>query len=969
MTSQKKSSGSTRRGKGTYQSSRSSGKRSSAHTVKGRKEQKSGLGREIGGWITVLILLLLTLAIYLKNSMGVAGESVNELFVGLFGFSAYVITLYSLIIGLIALFSHPGKGTWVRMMLGYAVMVLLSAFIHVVASPELDTPSLMYKEATIRTGGLVGGLVGRGLMNFAGRVGAVLIIIFLWVIIAIILTGRSLVSGMKKAGQKTSETTEKVRVYSEQKVALRRQKREERLANETLRAQEKAAYPQEEMAEERPHLVLSKEDEEGDRQIAIHTGADDLPDVRCAKLAQEEEAEAAESSFLSALKREKETDQAETSRQLEQPKPSRKAQSAKGPVRPIDDGAVDIPLIDHDPYLERKKRFEHSQKAEENPADNREVPWDADEWEQETSAQRHMAQTEEKRTEEGQHGAEDSTGWNSPASNGMFDITNTPKGNGASTAEKNAGEMDDTGHISTGKIFDKEEFPTGIEDQAETLRKAGAEETASVVRKKTGPTGVYQFPPMDLLNKGSGDGSGSSREELLKSARKLEDVLATFKVDAKVVQVNKGPTVTRYEVQPALGVKVSSILNLQDDIAMNLAASSIRIEAPIPGKNAVGIEIPNKEVSVVMLRDVLESDTFRHSKSNLTFALGKDIDGEVRVSDIAKMPHLLIAGTTGSGKSVCINSMIISLIYKASPNDVKLILIDPKIVELSIYNGIPHLLLPVVTDVRQAAGTLNWAVQEMTKRYKAFADANVRDLKGYNELAATSGGELSKMPQIVIIIDELADLMMTAGKEVEPSIVRLAQLARACGIHLVIATQRPSVDVITGLIKANIPSRIAFAVSQGVDSRTILDSYGAEKLLGRGDMLYWPMTSSKAVRIQGAFVSDHEVERVVEFVKQQPGSSSEYDPSILNTVKQSNADHSGVEEEIDEYLEDAMRLVVEKQRASISMLQRAFRIGFNRAARLMDALEDRGVVAPDEGGGKPRKVLMNEEELENSLNE
>ena len=400
---------------------------------------------------------------------------------------------------------------------------------------------------------------------------------------------------------------------------------------------------------------------------------------------------------------------------------------------------------------------------------------------------------------------------------------------------------------------------------------------------------------------------------------------------------------------------------------MNLAASSIRVEAPIPGKNAVGIEIPNKENSIVMLRDVIDSDTFRSSKSKLTFALGKDIDGAVRVADIAKMPHLLIAGATGSGKSVCINSMIISLIYKSDPNDVKLILIDPKIVELSIYNGIPHLLLPVVTDVKQAAGTLNWAVQEMTRRYKQFADLNVRDLKGYNA-AVEEDPELglAKLPQIVIIIDELADLMMVASKEVEASICRLAQLARAAGMHLVIATQRPSVDVITGLIKANIPSRIAFAVASGVDSRTILDSVGAEKLLGRGDMLFWPMTSSKAVRIQGAFVSDKEVENVVSFVKQN--GTAQYDDLMMDELKQGQKDPSGTDDEVDEYLNDAAKLVIEKQKASISFLQRAFRIGFNRAARLMDALEERGIVSADEGTGKPRKVLMTMQEWESEWN-
>ena len=475
----------------------------------------------------------------------------------------------------------------------------------------------------------------------------------------------------------------------------------------------------------------------------------------------------------------------------------------------------------------------------------------------------------------------------------------------------------------------------------------------------------YQFPSIELLNPAQNAVSGS-RNELYQNAQKLERALLSFGVEATVTQVNQGPAVTRYELIPKQGVKVSRIVNLADDIALNLAAKAIRIEAPIPGKSAVGIEVPNKQAATVTLREIIESDVFRKFPSKLAFSLGKTIDGEVKVTDIAKMPHLLIAGATGSGKSVCINSLLISILYKAHPKDVKLILIDPKVVELSVYNGIPHLLLPVVNDPKKAAASLNWAVQEMTVRYKKFADMNVRDIKGYNEAVreqAQQGEVLESMPQIVIVIDELADLMMVAGKEVEEAICRLAQMARAAGMHLVIATQRPSVDVITGVIKANIPSRLAFAVSSGVDSKTILDTVGAEKLLGRGDMLFQPIGEAKAVRIQGAFVSDHEVERVVEAVKQgihAPVYNVDLQESVENTSTGSPVD---AEEELDEYLADAIRMVVEKQRASISMLQRAFRIGFNRAARLIDAMYERGIVGPDEGS-KPRKVLMTKEEYE-----
>ncbi len=478
-------------------------------------------------------------------------------------------------------------------------------------------------------------------------------------------------------------------------------------------------------------------------------------------------------------------------------------------------------------------------------------------------------------------------------------------------------------------------------------------------------TEQYVFPTVDLLEQGTAPPTGS-RNELYQNAQKLENALASFGVEARVTQVNQGPTVTRYELIPSQGVKVSRIVNLAGDIALNLAAPSIRIEAPIPGKSAVGIEVPNKHPVTVTLREVIESDVFRKFPSKLAFSLGKTIDGEVKVADIAKMPHLLIAGATGSGKSVCINSLLISILYKAHPKDVKLILIDPKVVELSVYNGIPHLLLPVVNDPKKAAAALNWAVQEMTMRYKKFADLSVRDIKGYNEAVQehlAQGEVLESMPQIVIIIDELADLMMVAGKEVEEAICRLAQMARAAGMYLVIATQRPSVDVITGVIKANIPSRLAFAVSSGVDSKTILDMVGAEKLLGKGDMLFCPIGASKPTRIQGAFVTDHEVERVVEAVRKgMPGP--DYQPDLAEKVESAGAvSLFAQEEEQDEYLEEAIRMVVEKQRASISMLQRAFRIGFNRAARLIEAMSERGVVGPDEGS-KPRKVLMTKEEYE-----
>lgn len=469
----------------------------------------------------------------------------------------------------------------------------------------------------------------------------------------------------------------------------------------------------------------------------------------------------------------------------------------------------------------------------------------------------------------------------------------------------------------------------------------------------------YVYPSPELLHKNvNGVGKSGDKKELLVSANKLQDTLASFGVEAKVVQVTKGPSVTRFELQPHVGVKVSKIVNLADDIALNLAASGVRIEAPIPGKAAVGIEVPNKELSAVFFREVIESEEFTESKKNLAFALGKDIGGNCVVGDLTKMPHLLIAGATGSGKSVCINTLLMSMLYKYSPNDVKLLLIDPKVVELNIYNGIPHLLIPVVTDPKKAAGALNWAVNEMTRRYKLFADNNVRNIEGYNEFAERGVIE-EKLPWIVIIIDELADLMMVCANEVEEYIGRLAQMARAAGMHLVIATQRPSVDVITGVIKANIPSRISFAVSSQIDSRTILDSSGAEKLLGKGDMLYYPVGESKPIRIQGAFVSEEEVERVVNFVRSGI-EKHEYKKEIIEEIENNAAKGGKNSDDCDELLDEAIKIVFETGQASTSLLQRRLKIGYNRAARIIDEMEAEGIIS-GKNGSKPRQVIGRED--------
>jgi len=471
----------------------------------------------------------------------------------------------------------------------------------------------------------------------------------------------------------------------------------------------------------------------------------------------------------------------------------------------------------------------------------------------------------------------------------------------------------------------------------------------------------FKLPPIDLLKKVKVADTMVSTAQLKAKAEKLEKTLQNFNVNAKVIQVTQGPAITRYEIQPSVGVKVNSIVRLADDIALNLEAKSIRMEAPIPGKAAVGIEVENERVNLVSIRELIESKEFRESKSKISFVVGKDIGGKPIISDLKAMPHLLIAGSTGSGKSVAINSIILSMLYKAKPDEVKFVLIDPKVVELGGYNGIPHLLIPVVTEPGKAAAALNWAVAEMTNRYKKFAEESVRDLESFNETVKAKGENDKALPQIVIVIDELADLMMAAPSQVEESICRLAQMARAAGMHLIVATQRPSVDIITGVIKANIPSRIAFAVSSQFDSRTILDMGGAEKLVGKGDMLFNPLGMAKPIRVQGTYVSDGEVKGVIHFLKNQ-GVEAEYSTDVMNTidkVSQSTNEDAGND---DDFLAEAIEVVVKAQQASVSMIQRRFRVGYNRAARMIDMMEDRGIIGPADGS-RPRQVLMSEEEL------
>lgn len=587
--------------------------------------------------------------------------------------------------------------------------------------------------------------------------------------------------------------------------------------------------------------------------------------------------------------------------------------------------------------------------------------------------------------------SEDANSFNESNNNDVFEATfeNKPNDNESYGNEINSNTTQD--NISSNNTLQEKIETNNVQNNNEKNSVKNVSQNASQNASQTKTAGTtpndtqnsasanipakYKFPPLNLLTLPKGGiKTGVGREHKM-MAQKLQSTLKSFGVNVTITDISVGPTVTRYEIQPEQGVKVSKITNLTDDIKLNLAATDIRIEAPIPGKAAVGIEVPNKENSAVLLRELFESPQFKDSKASIAFAVGKDLAGQPVVTDIAKMPHLLIAGQTGSGKSVCINTLIMSIIYKYHPDDVKLIMIDPKVVELSVYNGIPHLLIPVVTDPKKASGALNWAVQEMVERYNKFAELGVRDMKGYNnKISSVKGSEeagYEPMPQIVIIVDELADLMMVAPGEVEDAICRLAQMARAAGIHLIIATQRPSVNVITGLIKANIPSRIAFSVASAIDSRTILDGGGAEKLLGKGDMLFYPSGYPKPVRLQGAFVSDSEVSDVVDFLS--GNNSNEYNNDIISKIETtaSSMTSSSVDKgtnDRDQYFTEAGMFIIEKDKASIGMLQRVYKIGFNRAARIMDQLCDAGVVGPEEGT-KPRKVLMSKEEFEKYIEE
>ncbi|MCF0135826.1 MAG: DNA translocase FtsK 4TM domain-containing protein [Lachnospiraceae bacterium] len=1173
---------------GTRSGAKKSASASAAHNTSNHRqsshtEMRPEIKRELIGWVVVFALLILTLGIYLKDGMGLLGRGMNSFFVGVFGFSAYVITAYSMIIACIYLFNKLTKRLWGRLMYGYAFMLLLDALLHMVNGQALTTVKLMYNGATYKTGGVVGGGIATALMKLVGNLGTMMILILAMILLLIALTRKSLVDLLRVFGIKTKNGTEKVVSFADDKITKAK-----------LRAEEKAAYHREmllEVDDDGQMMLPEGTSETGEPVNGVPGEMSDPAEIQEQpedRRAFREGAQAgaaagnmtARRSFLSRLKigellplgkgRASRREMAEANGEVgcgqegngqgpvqgyvqgapqrywpgdEQatangafgegiagagasfasgvygsrtvqpayddttfetkslteiaqqkgiesgevevpeekdnpgakkmissiyakeadiwfevpldytkkvPADPQKVEEAKKRAREagypsitlpganppagnintpsftpsgsaaysdvnravgrrslVDESKMlDIPLVANDVYLEKKRRYQERQRQAMEQENSENMIYEeerkaAEKAQAAASAYAGGENAYESRfaassfASNSEAAADDAEGWN------RFVKNEAPAD--AAAAEKDTLSADTAGtdqystgsqksaepvssdleagrrnigsvKINTDDYFGEEDFPEGYEERSETAKKIQKENDAKPVVKKPGPGGKYVFPPIDLLSRPKYEtASRETRlaEEMEKKemAEKLRKVLVEFGVEIEdEIHVNRGPSVTRFEVRPKTGVRVKRIADLADDIAMNLAAQTIRIEAPIPGKSAVGIEIPNKDRRMITLREVLEDDAFKKADSKVSFALGRDIDNTVRVGDVAKMPHMLIAGATGNGKSVFINALILSLLYKAKPDEVRMILVDPKVVELSVYNGIPHLMLPVVNDPKQASATLNWAVQEMTRRYKQFTETNVRDIKGYNSHVDSHPDEKrEKMPQIVIIIDELADLMMVAGKEVETSICRLAQMARAAGMHLVVATQRPSVDVITGLIKANIPSRVAFGVSSGVDSKTILDGVGAEKLLGKGDMLFSPNGSNKPARIQGAFASDQEVENVVNFIKDHYGEVT-YDLTVMTPSENggSSENGGGKEGEISEdeqLFRKAVVKVIEKQKASISMLQREFRIGFNRAARLMDELEERGVVGEDLGS-KPRQVLLTMDEWE-----
>lgn len=923
-------------GKRKAQTSR---KGSTGRKKKTAAQQQEDFTREVILWIIVAVSILLFISNF--GIGGTIGNAVSRFFFGVMGLIAYVFPVLLLVGTFFAVSNRGNRVATVKLVAMILFDLFLCMLIELLTKGSaVDGAAAAYSYSfEHRTGGgFIGGLLAWIFCPNFGLAGSYVIDAIMLIISLVLITERSALRGMQKGGKKVYESARSGNERHKERVRIQREEREQRREEQALRRMDRKV---EGVAIDTRVLPRQNVIEHSD-EISELNAEDylEMPEVREEKivpLTSDGGYPPAENLTPSAF-----SDEAlaavtpEASQNISAWTPETEtARGASWNTAPVE-ASWDVATEPEDPWSTTASQ---EQKDPWSSAAEPEDPWST------ASAQ------------------EQKESWGSAAG---------PENAWEAAAPKV--QLKEPQEASAAVSPAETKAVSGIGENAGHTTSAPAASGESVSAEQMPPERPYVFPPADLLTKAANK-AGDSRQHLQETAMKLQQTLKNFGVNVTITNISCGPAVTRYELQPEMGVKVSKIVNLADDIKLNLAAADIRIEAPIPGKAAIGIEVPNKENVMVSFRELVESEEFKKHPSKISFGVGKDIGGKVTVADIAKMPHLLIAGATGSGKSVCINTIIMSILYKANPKEVKLIMIDPKVVELSVYNGIPHLMIPVVTDPKKAAGALHWAVDEMTDRYQKFANASVRDLKGYNakiESLPTIEGDPKpeKLPQIVIIVDELADLMMVSPGEVEESICRLAQLARACGIHLIIATQRPSVNVITGLIKANMPSRIAFAVTSGVDSRTILDMNGAEKLLGKGDMLFSPQGIPKPVRVQGAFVSDEEVSAVVGFIKEQNGQvtySAEMEEKLSNmesantTVAIDSSADAGDGRDV--YFADAARLLMEKEKGSIGMLQRYFKIGFNRAARIMDQLEEAGIVGPEEGT-KPRRVLMSPEQFE-----
>lgn len=945
-------------GKRTSSSNRT---RKSTTNSRSRQVQRTAQDSELFHEIGLIVLFVVMVILFCCNFgiIGPVGNAISGVLFGIFGFTAYIAPIV-IFLAVAFWFANEGNPTAVRKMIAGVVLFLMLGVIcdliaRTAGSMEQYDIKLLYTNCSTgkKGGGILAGSICYLLLHYLETVGTVLVVLLCSVISLILVTERSFLNSMRNGGDRIRELSREDAVRRRENAQIRRQEQEER---NSQREEARRIREEERRIREEERRLRAEEKENEQILNAIPRREKKVSGVMMDTSLKKQEAQP-----VGRREDIHEIVYEEDAQEIPVVEETRVTSSDFDKIKVT--GMHQVTMQEaaaEEPYEEIPVEEVTSAATFKKPFERRES------WQEEAALLTPQAESIRIHKEDIPEPVEEPvTEWQSSSDMRQLQPETEP-------VVREPAETATAENRIRPKITAPEP-PKGNSPAEDQIHK-------DIAKAAKQPPAEYRIPPLSLLQKGKA-ATGDSSRELKETAMRLQQTLNTFGVKVTITDISQGPSVTRYELQPEQGVKVSKIVGLADDIKLNLAATDIRIEAPIPGKAAIGIEVPNKENMTVALRDLLESKEFQEFNSNIAFAVGKDIAGKTVVADIAKMPHMLIAGATGSGKSVCINTLIMSILYKAHPDDVKLIMVDPKVVELSVYNGIPHLLIPVVTDPKKASAALHWGVSEMEDRYRRFADYNVRDLKGYNKKIETmpvpEGEEApKKMPQIVIIVDELADLMMVCPGEVEESICRLAQLARAAGIHLIIATQRPSVDVITGLIKANMPSRVAFSVSSGVDSRTILDMNGAEKLLGKGDMLFYPQGYSKPARVQGAFVSDKEVSDVVDYLKNQAlgNTYSNYAEDIEEKIKNigssggSSGSGSGGGNDRDEYFEEAARFIIDKDKASIGMLQRVLKIGFNRAARIMDQLCEYGVVGEEEGT-KPRKVLMSMEQFEQLLEE